>query len=380
MKEVEVVRECQVYGIGPDTPPDEEDARSKSVGSKERRKLSPSNRMKFTFRSPKGKSPIRTPEWRDMFALDLDDEPFMRVQEELDRVSNQYSKMEVVIKGASKLLGDCKAGNIVKELKKFKEKDTESLEAANWKLQQEVDELKIALALKEDEVKNFKTLRMEALKEIWEIVGHPGDILNKAKLFDEYINKEEKITMPKVIAILHGFYKKMEAALGEIWKLVFGSVGESSRPPLPTQKETPIKEKPLDEVKTPLPLRPGKEVVPEGSGKVPAAECPVSKPPTVPVSKSQPIPEVALEPKTGKMKSLTPSPRKVSLCKPKEPIPEVEELRDTIEDTVSIGDTETEEEEEPSMPAPDHPKGRETRSSGRKKPGPLYRSPFASKR
>ena len=87
---------------------------------------------------------------------------------------------------------------------------------------------------------------------------------------------------------------------------------------------------------------------------------------------------MALEPKIRKIKSPTPSPRKVSLHKPKEPTPEVEELRDTTEDTTSTGDTEI-EEEEPSMPAPDQPKGRETRSSGRKKPGPLYRSPFAPK-
>ena len=33
MKEVEVARECLVYGIGPDTPPDEEDAGSESVES-----------------------------------------------------------------------------------------------------------------------------------------------------------------------------------------------------------------------------------------------------------------------------------------------------------------------------------------------------------
>ena len=49
IKEVEVARECLVYGIGPDTLPDEEDAGSESVGSEERRKLSPSGRMKFTF-------------------------------------------------------------------------------------------------------------------------------------------------------------------------------------------------------------------------------------------------------------------------------------------------------------------------------------------
>ena len=42
--------------------------------------------------------------------------------------------MEVVIRGASKLLGNCKARNIVKELKELKEKDTSSFEAANKKL------------------------------------------------------------------------------------------------------------------------------------------------------------------------------------------------------------------------------------------------------
>ena len=187
-----------------------------------------------------------------MSALDLDDEPFRRVQEELDRVSNRYSKMEVVIKGAYKLLGDCKAKNIVKELKKLKEKDTTSLEAANKKLQTEMDQLKVALALKDDEVKDLKAQKTEVLKEIQEIIGHPGDILNKAKLFDDYINKKVKITLPKVIAILYGFQKKMEATLGEIHKLIPGSIGKSSRPPLSTQKETSHKEKPLDEIKTPL--------------------------------------------------------------------------------------------------------------------------------
>ena len=140
MKEVEVARECLEYGVEPDTPPDKEEARSELVGSEEKWKLlSRNSRMKYTFPSPKGKSPIRTPDWRDMSTLDLNDKPFRQVQEELDRMQNRFPKIEVVIKGASKLLGDCKARNIMKELKKLKEKDTVSLEAANKKLQLEVD-------------------------------------------------------------------------------------------------------------------------------------------------------------------------------------------------------------------------------------------------
>ena len=152
------------------------------------------------------------------------------------------------------------------------------------------------------------------------------------------MNKEVKITLPKIIAILHGFHKKMEAVLGEIWKLVPGSAGESSRPPLPPQKETPHKEMALDKVKTPLPQRPRKEPVEEGSGEVLAVEFPILK--------SQPVLEVTLETKVGKTKSPTPSPRKLSLRKQKEPTPEYKELRDTMEDIGnSEGGTETEEEE-----------------------------------
>ena len=60
--------------------------------------------------------------------------------------------MEIVIKEASKLLGDYKAGNICKELKKLKEKDTASLEAANMTLSAQVQELQMTLVLKKDEV------------------------------------------------------------------------------------------------------------------------------------------------------------------------------------------------------------------------------------
>ena len=69
-----------------------------------------------------------------MSCLDLCDDPFQRVQDELDRVQSRYSKMELVIKRAFKLLGDYKAGNICKELKMLKGKDTVSLEATNTTL------------------------------------------------------------------------------------------------------------------------------------------------------------------------------------------------------------------------------------------------------
>ena len=92
--------------------------------------------------------------------------------------------MELVIRGASKVLGDCKARNICKELKKLKEKDTSSLEGANATFSFQVQELKVALALKDEEICELKGHQAESLGWIREVIGNLGEVVNKAHLFD----------------------------------------------------------------------------------------------------------------------------------------------------------------------------------------------------
>ena len=111
----------------------------------------------------------------------------------------------MVTKGASKLLDDYKLGNIVKELKKLKQKDIASLEAANTTLQSQVADLKVEMALKDEEIRQLKGQKTEALDQIREIVRNLGDALNKAHFFDKYIKKEVQVSLPKIIAILVGF-------------------------------------------------------------------------------------------------------------------------------------------------------------------------------
>ena len=68
LQEVEVAKECLEYSIGPEveTPPDEEEVGSEreSIGSEEQWKmrLSPNSWIKFTYRSSKGKLPVRNPD------------------------------------------------------------------------------------------------------------------------------------------------------------------------------------------------------------------------------------------------------------------------------------------------------------------------------
>ena len=367
MREVEVARDCLEYGVGPDAPPDDEDLGSESVGSEEKRKLT-SSRVKHTNPSPRGKSPIRSPE---LSALELDDDPCLRLQGEVDRVTRRYAVMEAVIRKASQLLGDCKTGNLLKELKKLTEKNTEALEKENRMLKEKVETLKYELAMKEDDVQKYKTLRMEAILEIREVTGHPGDILNKARLFTEYVQKSIAPTLPKIIAILHGYHKKMEGVLVEVRTLVSGTAGESTRPLFPSRSVSPNKGKRLEEFKTPPAPRPAKESSTGGSDVVAMVENSPIEPPVIPtpnvpvVSTPSVVPDVprpqdkpeASVPKAPVAKSPTPSPRKLSLRQPWTPTRQVLELGESTEGSAG------EEEEEESSPR----EGRTTRSSEKKK-------------
>ena len=79
----------------------------------------------------------------------------------------------------------------------------------------------------------YEALRLEALREIKEIVGHPSDVLNKVRLFNKYIDKDVKLSLPKVIVIFHGYHKKMEAAMVGVRMLISVTTGESSWTPPP---------------------------------------------------------------------------------------------------------------------------------------------------
>ena len=121
---------------------------------------------------------------------------------------------------------------------------------------------------------------MEILKKA---IGALGDIVNNVRLFDEDIKTEGEVSAAKIIKVLVTFTRKMETALVDIRKLVFGSLaGESSRPSMPPPTETPRREKPLSKVKTPLQQQPGKEAIVETSGEVPLVEFMIEMPASVP--------------------------------------------------------------------------------------------------
>ena len=216
-------------------------------------------------------------------------------------------------------------------------------------------DLKVELALRKDEINKLK-VRAGCLERIKEVVGTLRDVFNKARLFDEDIKTEREVSVVKIVKVLVTFTRKMETALVDIRKIVSGSSArESSQPPITPPTETPRKEKPLEEIKTPLLQRSSKETIAEGSREVPPAEF---------TSAKLPDPAITLTSKEKKSESSEPSSQKQ---KKKEQTPEYEELDELME---GMGSSErgTESEDEATLATPPTKKRRSinTRSLGKK--------------
>ena len=98
-----------------------------------------------------------------MSSLDLDDDPFNYIQNELDQVQSCYQKMELVLKEATKFLGDYKTRNICKEIRKLKEEDNSELKTHDTHLKLRIDELQLRMKVQDEEIRQLKA-KTEAME------------------------------------------------------------------------------------------------------------------------------------------------------------------------------------------------------------------------
>ena len=246
IQKMEVAQGCLEMGFVSEDEPveedDESDRASLSPNVRAQTTPLPRSRMKSTFRSSKDKSPIR-----DLGCLDETDDPFERVGDALYQVQSRYNKMRIVIRTATKLLGDCKAGNLNKEIRKLKEESGSGLKAQNEQLRLQIAELQGITKAQGAEVERLRA-RNTDLGKIREALVFPGDVINRSLLFGEDIRKEGQMSSQKILTILVKYGHKMEATLAEMRKLLPGPVeaGPSqptvTPPPQPSEKSVPTYE------------------------------------------------------------------------------------------------------------------------------------------
>ena len=178
--------------------PKGEDSDWESLSFAEQQRLqtvSPEAKKKQTYRAMEGKALVQTPDWKAiaMTSFNFEDNSFRQIREEIDQLQRQYPKLEYVTKEACKLLGDHRPWNICKELENLQQKDAATLEATNATLALKVADLEVALVKKDEEICQLQTQSKEGLDRIRELIGNLGDVLNKARLFNNDIKTEGQL-------------------------------------------------------------------------------------------------------------------------------------------------------------------------------------------
>ena len=123
--------------------------------------------------------------------------------------------MELVLKGATKLLGDCKTGNICKEIRKLKEEDNSELKTHNTHFKLRIGKLQLGMKAQDEEFQQLKA-KTEAVEQIREFIGHTRDVVTTAYLFDNEVKTEDHLSMQKIITVLAKYGHKMETTLVEM--------------------------------------------------------------------------------------------------------------------------------------------------------------------
>jgi hypothetical protein len=76
------------------------------------------------------------------------------------------------------------------------------------------------LSQKNEEIRKYHAEQVVVFSRIRELVGHPGEIVNKARLYDQLVESEEPVSARQTIPILMKYSRMMNNLFAEIQKVV----------------------------------------------------------------------------------------------------------------------------------------------------------------
>jgi hypothetical protein len=174
--------------------------------------------------------PNRDTTWRnvDLSAWDIPENPFKRVHDELEELQTQYYRLEHITKGASQALDNCGSGNILRELAKRADrkeldqakKELDQVRTENAHLHAQMAAMTQELSQKSEEIRKYHIEQTVVLSRSRELVGHPGKIVNKARLYDQLVESGEPVSARQIIPILVKYSRMMNNLFAEIQKVV----------------------------------------------------------------------------------------------------------------------------------------------------------------
>ena len=99
--------------------------------------------------------------------------------------------------------------------KRADKKELEQTKTKNAHLPAQVTALTQELSGKSEEIRKYHAEQVVVFSQIWKLVGHPGEIINKAHLYDQLMESGEQ-----TIPILVKYSRMMKDFLAEIQKVV----------------------------------------------------------------------------------------------------------------------------------------------------------------
>ena len=130
--------------------------------------------------------------------------------------------------GANQTLDNCGPGNIIREIAKRADrreleqakKELEQVRNENAFLQAQVTAMSEELGQKSEELRRYHAEQSVAFGRIWELVGHPTEIVNKAHLYDRMMATGDPTSARQTLPILVKYSRTMKDLMAEIQKIV----------------------------------------------------------------------------------------------------------------------------------------------------------------
>jgi hypothetical protein len=145
----------------------------------------------------------------------------VKVKAEIFALQNEYWRLEHITRGANKALGNCSAGNILRELaKKTDRSKVEALENEKAQLTAQVEAMTKELTQKSEEIRRYKAEQTVVLSKVRELVGQPGEVVNKAHLYDQLLESADPASTRQTLQILVKYSRTMKDLLAEIQKIM----------------------------------------------------------------------------------------------------------------------------------------------------------------
>ena len=133
---------------------------------------------------------------------EISDVPFKCVHDDLTKLQTQFHRLEHIARGSSQALGGCGPGNIIREI--TKRADRKELEQAKRELDQaqlenahlhaQMASMVDELVQKSKEIRKYHAEQTVIYGRIRELVGHPGEIANKARLYDQLVESGDPVS------------------------------------------------------------------------------------------------------------------------------------------------------------------------------------------